>query len=130
MNSEGLLLLTDSPEVKNFYEHPKNKISRIYLVRVFGIVPKKMFEFAKKGIVIKDEETGKNMVYHAQIEPYKDVVEGSKNSWLQFTLKEGKNREIRRICEHFGLQVSKLKRVTFGEYHLGDIDKGKLVEIT
>jgi 23S rRNA pseudouridine2605 synthase len=129
MSSEGLLLLTDSPEVKNYYEHPKNRIPRVYLVRVFGIAPKKMFDFAKKGIVIRDEETGKNMVYHANIEPYKAPEAGSKNAWLKFTLKEGKNREIRRICEHFGLQVSKLKRISFGDFHLGSLDKGKFTEV-
>ncbi len=129
MNSEGLLLLTDSPEVKNYYEHPNNKIARVYLVRVFGIVPKKMFEFAKKGIVIRDDETGKNMVYNALIEPYKAPEDGSKNAWLKFTLREGKNKEIRRICEHFGLQVSKLKRISFGDFHLGSIPKGKMIEI-
>lgn len=129
MNSEGLLLLTDSPDVKNFYEHPKNKIPRIYLVRVFGVVPKKMYEFAKKGIIIRDDETGKNMVYNAVIEPYKSPEDGSKNAWLKFTLKEGKNKEIRRICEHFGLQVSKLRRVSFGDFHLGSIDKGKMIEV-
>ena len=129
MNSEGLLLLTDSPEVKNYYEHPKNKIDRVYLVRVFGVVPQKMFDFAKKGIVIRDEETGKNMIYNAIIEPHKEAGEGGKNSWLKFTLKEGKNKEIRRICEHFGLQVSKLKRISFGDFRLGNLERGKIIEV-
>lgn len=129
MNSEGLLLLTDAPSVKNYYEHPSNKIARVYLVRVFGHVPKKMFEFAKKGIAIKDEKTGKNIIHTAVIEPYKPAEQGSKNAWLKFTLREGKNREIRKICEHFGLQASRLKRVSYGDFHLGSIEKGKLVEV-
>jgi len=129
MNSEGLLLLTNSPEVKLFYEHPSNKIPREYLVRIFGEIPNKIFTQSKKGIAIKDRETGKNMVYHADIELHKANEGTGKNNWLKFTLREGKNREIRRICEHYGLQVSKLRRTSFGEFRLGSLEHGKFFEV-
>lgn len=129
LNSEGLLILTDSPEVKKFYEHPSNKIPRVYLARVRGRVPSNMFGICKNGVAIKDDKTGKNIIYTAIVSNYKTNEEGGNNSWLQFTLKEGKNKEIRRICEHFGLQVSRLKRISFGEFHLGSLEKGKFIEV-
>ncbi len=128
INSEGLLLLTNSGEVKRFYEHPLNKIERVYLVRIFGQVPKDMFSKCARGVAIKDEKTNKNIVYHAKIENHKEGERGN-NRWLKFTLKEGKNKEIRRICTYFGLEVSRLKRVSFGEFKLGSLDKAKFIEV-
>ncbi len=128
LNSEGLLLITNSSDVKTFYEHPSNKLPRVYEARVFG-------EMKNLGILsrdfqifkVPDEETGKLMLYSAKIEAIK-ISDDSKNHWLRFTLKEGKNREIRRICQHFGLSVSKLKRIKFGEFLLGNLEPGKFVE--
>ncbi len=129
MNSEGLLMLTDSGEVKRYYEHPSNKIPRVYVVRVFGKVPPNMFSMCAKGIAIKDAESGQKIIYTAKVEPYRDAEEGSRNIWLQFTLKEGKNREIRRICEFFDLSVSRLKRISYGDFHLGRLEKGRYMEV-
>jgi 23S rRNA pseudouridine2605 synthase len=128
LNSEGLLLLTNSPDVKRFYELPSNKIPRVYLARVFGRIPRDMFELCKKGIPIADEKTGKKIIHTAVIENYKLNSEGG-NTWIKITLKEGKNREIRKICEYFDLKVSRLKRISFGDFHLGSIDKGNFIEV-
>lgn len=129
LNSEGLLLLTNSPDVKTFYEHPSNKITRVYEARVFGEI-KSLNIFNKKFDIYKvlDEETGKMMLYHAKIEPIK-ISDDSKNHWIRFTLQEGKNREIRRICQSLGLSVSKLKRIKFGEFFLGTLEPGKFIEV-
>ena len=129
INSEGLILLTNSGEVKRYYEHPQNKIPRVYIVRVFGQVPPKMFDFCRKGVAIRDPKTNKNIVYTANVEYYKENEAEGRNSWLKFTLKEGKNREIRIICNHFGLEVSRLKRLSFGDFHLGSLDKGRFMEV-
>ncbi len=129
INSEGLLMLTDSGEVKRYYEHPSNKIPRVYLARVFGKVTPNMFTMCTKGIAIMDRETGVQTTYTAKVEPYRSPEDGGKNSWLKFTLKEGKNREIRRICEFFDLNVSKLKRISYGDFQLGDLERGKYKEV-
>ena len=132
INSEGLLMLTDSGEVKRYYEHPSNKVPRVYLARVFGNVPRNMFGMCAKGIALMDKETGKRMTYTAKVESHRMADEGpdgGKNSWLKFTLKEGKNREIRRICEFFGLSVSKLRRVSYGDFRLGSLERGKYMEV-
>lgn len=128
MNSEGLLLLTNSSDVKRFYEHPENKIERVYLVRVYGNVDPKIYEQCKKGFAIYDEKKGRKMTYHAQIEPYKENKDGGKNSWLKFTLQEGRNREIRKICAKFSLEVSRIKRISFGKFKLDNLPHGEIYE--
>lgn len=129
MNSEGLLLLTNSSEVKRFYEHPENKVERVYLVRVYGGVDPKIFTQSEKGFAIYDKKKRKKLTYYAKIEPYKSSSDTSRNSWLKFTLKEGKNREIRNICEKFGLEVSRLKRISFGKFKLDNLPKGQIFEV-
>ncbi len=129
INSEGLLLLTNSADLKRFYEHPDNKVERVYLVRVYGnLTGCKIFSHAERGFSIFDEKKNKKMTYHADIELYKPNTDGGKNSWLKFTLKEGKNREIRKICEKFSLEVSKLKRISFGKFNLDSLPRGEIIE--
>ncbi|MDX1950157.1 MAG: pseudouridine synthase [Rickettsiales bacterium] len=132
INSEGLLLITNNAEVKQFYEHPSNNIKRVYEAKVYGELwgdkLNKLFSKEFRQYRIKDAESGKEMIYFAKIEPIK-ISNDSKNHWVRFTLKEGKNREIRKICEHFGLTVSKLKRISFGEFFLGQIKLGAIIEV-
>ncbi len=129
LNSEGLLLLTNSADVKTFYEHPSNKLVRVYEARIFGeLGNRNLFSSKPQTFKIKDEETGKIMLYHAKLEIIK-LSHDSKNHWVRFTLQEGKNREIRRICQDLGFSVSKLKRVHFGEFYLGTLEAGKWTEI-
>ena len=133
LNSEGLLLLTNSSEIKRYYELPKNNIKRIYKVRVYGYLNEKVLDSSEKRIKIKDPKTGKSTTYKAKIElddSNPKTNSNSKNTWLKFTLKEGKNREIRKICEHFDLQVSRLIRISFGEYELGNLKLEGFKEIT
>jgi len=129
LNSEGLLLLTNSSEVKRFYEHPENDIERVYLVRVYGKVDQKIFAHAKKGIAIYDEKKRKKIVHQAQIETHKAPMNEGKNSWLKFTLKEGKNREIRKICQRYSLEVNKLKRISYGKFKLDGLPRGEIYEV-
>lgn len=132
LNSEGLLLLTNSSEVKRFYEHPDNKILREYEARVFGEIDnekhRKLFSRNFQVFKVRDEEADKIMLYNAKIEPIK-ISNDSKNHWIRVSLKEGKNREIRRICQDFDLSVSKLKRVKFGEFFLGTLGQGEIIEV-
>lgn len=121
LNSEGLLLLTNSPTFSAYAESPKNKMLRVYRVRVHGQLVEKKLTDLLKGVTIE------GITYAC-----KDVeIErtGSTNHWLKVTLEEGKNREIRKLMNHCGLEVNKLIRVQYGPFFLGDLKPGDLEEI-
>ena len=120
LNSEGLLLLTNSGDLARYFESPKNNFKRVYKVRAFG---NKQIETNKpKKIFIE------NIAYNIfSIKKLKSS--GGLNNWYEVVITEGKNREIRKIFEHCGLQVNKLIRISFGEYHLGDLKAGEYKEV-
>ena len=118
INSEGLLLLTNSGDLARYLESPKNKIDRIYKVRAFGNqrpinLLNKIIEV--DGITYKPKSIKQTQSGH--------------NSWYEVILTEGKNREIRRIFEHFGFEVNRLIRTSFGKYSLGDLKPGEFQEV-
>jgi 23S rRNA pseudouridine2605 synthase len=120
-NTEGLLLLTNDGELSRYYELPSNKIERIYKVRVFGIPDTDRFESLKNGININ----GILYIVH-------DIYIESKtknNCWLKVVLTEGKNREIRNIFTYLGLPISRIIRVEYGQYKLGQLPPGSYMEI-
>ena len=119
-NSEGLLLLTTSHDFHNYYINPRNKIMRKYEVKVFGDLP-------KSNILYNKFITYQGINY--KLEDIRILASNNKQHWLEFSLYEGKNREIRNICEYFGLTVSHLLRTEFGDYSLGDLRPGELVEV-
>lgn len=119
-NSEGLLLLTNSPDCAHEYEKPSSNLKRTYRVRVFGDINYKALDELKNGITIEG-------IHYKPIHIEYDVKKNnSKNTWMLVTLTEGKNREIRRVLNHFDLQVNRLIRVAFGPYSLGDMKPGEL----
>lgn len=117
LNSEGLLLLTNDGELARELELPSSNLKRVYRVRVFGKLPN--FASLQNGIEIEGVRYDKIDV---------KVEKQSANSWLQVTLWEGKNREIRRVMAHFGLEVSRLIRISYGDYKLGNLKVGEVVE--
>ena len=120
LNSEGLLLLTNSGELSRYFESPANKIERVYKVRVFGKRP--------PDVSLENEKiTIDGMTYRPK--SIKLTKKGASNSWYDVVLTEGKNREIRRIFEYFGLEVSRLIRTKFGGYSLGDMKPGEYKEV-
>ncbi len=121
LNSEGLLLLTNDGELARRLEMPKNAWKRRYRVRVFGEPTKDMIAQLKKGVEIDG-------VQYGEISVTIDRVKGD-NSWLTIALQEGKNREIRKVMEHFGYQVSRLIRVAYGPFQLGSLPEGGLEEV-
>src|SRR5262245_11104038 len=102
LNSEGLMLLTNDGALARHLELPATGWVRRYRVRVHGIVDPKRLEPLKNGITIAGIEYGP---VEAALERQQGV-----NAWITFALREGKNREVRRICESFGWQVSRLIR--------------------
>jgi 23S rRNA pseudouridine2605 synthase len=121
LNSEGLLLLTNDGELARKLEMPSTGWIRRYRVRVFGDVTPKMLAEMKKGVTVEG-------VHYGSVEAVVDSTKGD-NSWLTVSLKEGKNREIRRIFEHFGCKVSRLMRTSYGPLQLGGLSKGEAREV-
>ena len=121
MNTEGLLLLTTDGGLKRALELPANAVARSYRVRVFGEVTQAMLEALAEGVTVEG-------VRYGSIDANLERRTG-RNGWLQMTLTEGKNREIRRVLEYLGLQVSRLMRVAYGPFPLGDLPAGQVDEI-
>jgi 23S rRNA pseudouridine2605 synthase len=121
MNTEGLLLLTTDGSLKRQLELPANAVSRRYRVRAYGEVTQAILEGLIEGIEIDGMRYGS---INADIER-----RTGRNLWLSITLTEGKNREIRRVLEFLGLQVSRLIRVAYGPFELGDLPARAVEEV-
>lgn len=121
MNTEGLLLLTNDGELKRALELPASGVPRTYRARAFGDVSQSQLDDLIEGVTIDGVRYGK-------IEADLDGGKG-RNQWILMTLTEGKNREVRRVLEHLGLQVSRLLRVGYGPFNLGDLPRGAVAEI-
>jgi 23S rRNA pseudouridine2605 synthase len=121
INSEGLLLLTNDGELKRRLELPATGWTRRYRVRVHGEVDGARLSALAKGITIDGVAYG----------PVRAVLDRQKgeNAWLTMGLAEGKNREVRRICEHLGWPVSRLIRIAYGPFQLGQLEAGAVDEV-
>ena len=122
LNSEGLLLLTNSGELSRKLELPNNGWKRRYKVRVHGFVNRNKLSELEKGVTIEGVTYG----------PIKVEVESQKgsNSWLIITLSEGKNREIRKLMKSIGLEVARLIRISYGPFQLGNLKRGEVREVS
>src|SRR5690606_30018493 len=100
LNTEGLLLLTNDGGFKRELELPSSKVPRTYRARTFGAVSQSQLEDLMDGITIEG-------VHYGPINANLERRTG-RNQWIELTLTEGKNREVRRVLEHLGLQVSRL----------------------
>ncbi|MFA6218267.1 MAG: pseudouridine synthase [Erythrobacter sp.] len=119
--TEGLLLLTNDGELKRAMELPASGIARTYRARAFGDVTQAQLDELIEGIEIEG-------VRYGRIEA--DLERGSgKNRWIELTLTEGKNREVRRVLEHLGLKVNRLLRTAYGPFELADLPRGQVIEI-
>jgi 23S rRNA pseudouridine2605 synthase len=121
LNSEGLLLLTNDGALARKLELPANGWLRRYRVRVFGAVDPASLAALAKGITIAGERYG-------PIEAGLDSRKGD-NAWITVALREGRNREIRRVMAHLNLPVSRLIRVAYGPFQLGNLPRGAVDEV-
>jgi 23S rRNA pseudouridine2605 synthase len=121
LNSEGLLLLTNDGELARRLELPSNAWVRRYRVRVHGEVSEEVLARLDKGITIDGMEYG-------AIKATLDRRQGA-NAWLTVSLREGKNREIRRVMDYLGWPVSRLIRVSYGPFQLGTLAEGGAEEV-
>ncbi|AAU04001.1 pseudouridine synthase [Rickettsia typhi] len=121
LNSEGLLLLTNSGDLAHQFEMPSSKLKRVYNVRAYG----------NANFLLKNNYNNLKIdgIFY---NPYsiKLLRQNKNNSWFEVVLFEGKNREIRRIFEYFGLKVNKLIRVQYGALKIGNLKPGDYKEIS
>ena len=122
LNSEGLLLLTNDGELARYLELPATGWARRYRVRVHGQIDEAKLKQLEDGVTVDGINYGS---IHAEV----DVQKGT-NAWMTVTLREGKNREIRRVMEHLGWPVTRLMRVSYGPFQLGNLAPGDCEEIT
>ena len=120
-STEGLLLLTNDGEFKRLLELPATGIPRTYRARTQGTIRQEQLEALIEGITIDG-------VRYGRIDANLERRTGT-NQWIELTIREGKNREVRRVLEHFGLMVSRLLRIGYGPFALDDLGRGQAVEI-
>ncbi len=119
--SEGLILLTNNGDYSRYLEHPSSNIERTYRVCINNIVKNNDLQKINKGITIKGISYKKvNVAFEKKLKNY---------NWLIFKLKEGKNREIRNICNYFSWNIIKLIRISYGPYKLGKLKEGQFQKL-
>ncbi|HHL19750.1 MAG TPA: pseudouridine synthase [Thiothrix sp.] len=110
INTDGLLLFTNDGELANKMMHPSSELEREYAVRVLGAVTDEMLDNLRKGVMLEDGKASfTNIVFAGG---------GGANSWFHVTLKEGRNREVRRLWESQDVKVSRLRRIRYGSIKL------------
>ena len=121
INTEGLLLLTNDGGLSRVLELPSTGWLRRYRVRAHGEVTQEQLDGLRDGITLEG-------INYLGIEAKFERQQGS-NVWITMGLREGKNREIKRVLEHMGLSVNRLIRVSFGPFELADLPEGELFEV-
>lgn len=122
INTAGLLLFTNNGELANALMHPSSEVDREYAVRVFGDVPRETLDTLREGVELEDGRAHFDMIREAGGE--------GRNHWYHVIIKEGRNREVRRLWESQGITVSRLHRVRYGTARLPrDLRPGRWVEM-
>jgi 23S rRNA pseudouridine2457 synthase len=132
-DSEGLMLLTDDGKLKNKLANPKNKVNKVYLVQVEGLAKKSELDALRKGVVLKDGPAKavnislllKQPNFLWKRDPPIRFRKNDVTSWLEITINEGRNRQVRRMMAHVDLPVLRLIRLSIGEYKLGNLELGE-----
>jgi 23S rRNA pseudouridine2605 synthase len=123
VNSEGLLVLSSDGPLAQAMMLPKAELARVYRVRVKGRLSEKQIAELKRGVTID------GVRYLGAEFTEETELGGRSNAWYRVTLREGKNREIRKIFEHYGCLVNRLIRVQYGPFELGSLTSGEIREV-
>ncbi|HXX57393.1 MAG TPA: pseudouridine synthase [Thermodesulfovibrionales bacterium] len=122
-HSEGLLLLTNDGDFANAILHPSRKIPKTYLVKIEGSLNEKETEKLRRGVRLDED----GLTMPARL---KKIRETENSSWIEMTIYEGKNRQVRRMLEKVKHPVMRLKRIAVGGLKLGDLKPGKIRHLT
>ena len=120
INTEGLLLLTNDGGLARTLELPSTGWLRRYRVRAHGVVEPTALDSLRHGVTIDG-------VHYGSVEADLERVQGA-NAWLMVGLREGKNREVKKVLDHIGLTTNRLIRISYGPFQLGDLATGRLRE--
>lgn len=115
-NTSGLLILTNDGELTYKLTHPKFKVEKVYIAKVKGIPTKEALEAFENGLKIEDYITAPAKI--------KILKETNQHTLVEVRIREGKNRQVRKMCEAIGHPVVELKRIAMGRIHLGNLDVG------
>lgn len=115
-DSEGLLLLTNNGDIAQACLHPRNHVTKTYLVKIKGFLNNEELNTLKKGLVLEDGPTAPAHV--------RKIRQSEANSWIEMTITEGRNHQVKRMLDCVGHPVLKLKRIKFGPLTLGDLPIG------
>ncbi|HEX9874903.1 MAG TPA: pseudouridine synthase, partial [Deferrimonas sp.] len=122
LNTEGVLILTNDGDLAQHLAHPRHQIDKTYLVRVRGALSAASQQKLARGILLDDGPTAP-----ARVE---DVRVVGSHTWFKITIHEGRNRQVRRMCETLGHSVSRLKRIRLAFLDLGDLASGHFRHLT
>ncbi len=120
-DSEGLMLITNDGALAHKLTHPSFEINKTYHVLVRGVMTEKSVGYLEQGVTIEGIKTAPAKVEITEHQP--------NNTWLNITIHEGRNRQIRKMCEAVGYPVLRLIRTKLGEWELGDLAVGKFRKI-
>jgi 23S rRNA pseudouridine2605 synthase len=121
INTEGLLLLTNDGELARYLEHPEQGMIRTYRIRAHGEADETAIDKLPKGVTVDG-------IRYRPVHISLDSRQGS-NCWLTMKLREGKNREIKKLLQQMGLQVTRLIRTAYGPFELGRLPRGAVEEV-
>ena len=121
-NTEGLLLMTNDGDFAHLITHPKHEFPKTYLAKVKGVLDERSIEMLEKGVFLQDGKTAPAKV--------KKIRKEEMNSWVEITIHEGRKRQVRRMFDHVGRSVIKLKRIRTGGLSLGDLPEGRFRHLT
>ena len=122
VNSEGLLLLTNDGWLTQHLLHPRHQVSKTYRVKISGRISPEACKQLEEGVALEDGLTAPAVV--------RNVHYSARNSWFDLEIREGRNRQVRRMCRQVGFEVSALKRIRIGPLELGDLGKGQCRYLT
>ncbi|MEJ2698321.1 MAG: pseudouridine synthase [Desulfuromonadales bacterium] len=122
LTTEGLLILTNDGALANFLAHPRHQVDKSYLARVRGVLSEAERRRLEQGVALEDGLTAPARVDKVRV--------AGNHTWFEITIREGRNRQVRRMCEAVGHSVSRLKRIRIGFLELGDLAPGSFRQLT
>jgi 23S rRNA pseudouridine2605 synthase len=122
LNTEGLLLLTNDGDLAWRLSHPRHEVGKTYLVRMQGSLSDESRRKLEAGVLLEDGPTAPAQV--------SNVRKAGSHTWLELTIHEGRNRQVRRMCEAVGCPVSRLKRIRYAFLDLGTLRPGQCRQLS